>query len=464
MNEIPAAPQAEQHVLGALLVRNEALAEVADWLPANAFLPKNHQLIYTAILDLEAKGKPFDAVTLADWFQANGLSEIVPWAYVGELANASSGSANIASYAEIVLEKSRLRQAMDAGAKLAELAAKPNVRSQDAIAEAMASLAALSTDTRASGPVAVKVAIRDWYAELQHRYDTKERMSGVVTPWQEVNDLTQGWQPGQLIVLAGRSNMGKSLLGYQAVSFAAIRGTRGAVFSLEMSRNQVIGRMIASNGEIPHEGLRDPTRMDEAHWPRVTNAIELLHSAPLCVDDSAGITAQQIVARAKREHLRQKLGLVLIDHLHDVRRPGKNPVEELGDAARAFKALAKDLNCPVLLIAQLNRANQARTDHRPTLTDLRASGEIEQIADLVLFAHREDYYNPASHMAGALELIVGKGRDLPTGQTILLKNRFGMMRADDWEGAPPEPPQAQKRERGMPTRRYGNIGADRVAA
>lgn len=459
----PHSVEAEQAVLGGLMLKPEAMSELADWLPPEAFWQRNHQLIFSAIVDLVGKGEPCDAVTLGEFFEAQGIAQLVGGArYVIELANATPSAANIAAYAEIVVEKWKLRRAMDAGAKLTEAARARGARAQDLVAACMGDLAMIAHESRLGGPVSGKTAIREWYQDLAARYESEEELSGVETPWKGVNELTLGWQPGQLYVIAGRSNMGKSLLGFQSAGYAACRGQRVGIWSIEMSRRQFVQRMVSSVQHIPHAHLRRPKLLSQEEWAQISAALTRLSDAPFVVDDQAGLTAAQIVARAKREHMRSPFKKILIDHLHDVRLPGKeSKVDEVGQAAREFKGLAKALNIPVLLIAQLNRANEARTDRRPTLTDLRASGEIEQIADAVLFVHREDYYNPKTHLKGVLEVIVGKGRDLPTGDTTYLESHFDEMRAEDWTGPLPEKPASESKAKS--TRGFGgNVGADKA--
>lgn len=461
---VPHSVSAEQSVLGGLMLAPESMAQIGDWLTSEAFHVADHQLIFRAISELIAKGEPVDAVTLADWLDAHNLGNVLKGGvrYVLELANATPSAANIAAYAEIVAEKWKLRRAMDAGAELAKAANTRGARSQDVANDAIRELSSIAQESRLGGPVGVRGVLSEWYGDLQSRYENGEQLTGVETPWRELNDLTLGWQPGELTVIAGRSNMGKSLLGFQASGFAALRGVRTGIWSLEMSRRQVVQRMVACFGEIDHAHLRRPKWLPDESWSRITRIHDRLHDAPLVIDDQGGLTATQIVARVKREQMRAPFGLVLIDHLHEVVRPyrqGANAAEEIGDIMGQFKALAKSLNCPVILVAQLNRSLAARTDHRPVMTDLRGSGDIEQKSDLILFAHREDYFDKETHLRGVLELIVGKGRDMPTGQTIHLANRFDQMRAEDWSGLLPAKPKAERKVRG-----FGNPGADRAAA
>lgn len=460
----PVAAEAEQAVLGGLMLRPAAIAEVQDWLPADAFFNGSNRVLYAAIVDLVAKGQPVDAVTMGEYLEAHNLTGVIEGGvrYVYEIANATPSAANIAAYAEIVVEKWKLRRAMDAGAEIVKAAGARGARSQDVAGDALRTLSTIAQESRLGGPVSVRSILVEWYGDLTHRYEHGERLTGVETPWRELNDLTLGWQPGDLIVIAGRSNMGKTALALQAAGFAALRGTRVGVFELEMSRRQVVQRMVAAFGEVSHAHLRNPKWLPQESWGRITEIQTRLHDAPLVIDDQAGLTVAQIVARVKREQMRAPFGLVMVDHLQLIKRPhrqGARDDVEIGEITKELKALAKSIGCPVLLLSQLNRGAAARSDHRPIIGDLRGSGEIEEDADLILFAHREDYYDDETHLKGVVELIVGKGRDMPTGQTINLQNRFDQMRAEDWSGALPEKPKTQRKAKGL----GGNPGADKAS-
>jgi replicative DNA helicase len=446
----PFRVEAEQAVLGAILIHNPALAQVQGWLSESDFYRADHQRLYREILSLAASGQPFDSVTLAEMEPADGQR------YVLELASTTPSAANIVAYAEIVVEQSRLRQAIDAGMTLANNAYEPAGRSSaDVVAMAQSTLAGLQASVSRGGLQDMAACMKSWWAGLLERYETGERMTGLPTPWAALNDLTFGLQPSDLIVVGARPAMGKSVIGFNLAAFTALRGNRVALFSLEMPREQVVQRCVSALGEIPHDWLRSPAVDKNAdYWGRLTAAVPQLKAAPLLIDDQAALTVEQIVARTKRAHMQSPLSLVVVDHLHIVRIKGDNPVRELGDVSRALKALAKELSIPVVLLAQLNRGNTGRPDKRPTMADLRASGEIEQDADFVMLPHREDYYRPDPETHdNALELIIGKARNAPAGKSIWLQTRFDIMRLDDWEGSPPKP---------MATARAGR-GRDRAA-
>lgn len=436
----PQSAEAEQAVLGGLMLAPEALPKVADWLEPVAFYRRAHQIIYRAILELAEKGQPFDAVTMGEWFESQGLAEqVAGGAYLVELASTTPSAANIVAYAEIVLNKARMREVIEVGSQLVNDGFHPNGRDIAEILQgAQHRLVALGPTVR-MGPRSAKEALAGLYDDLVRRHSANA-LPGLPTPWQDVNRITHGFQDGEVVLIAARSNMGKSVLGFQLSAFNALRGHRTLRFSLEMTEQQAIRRDVSALASVPHEWFLDPRTGEESYWKLTTAAIAQLRDAPLLIDDSPRLSASQIVARARREHLRAPVRMVLVDHLHEMKLPGKQgEVIERADALRDLKALAKTLDCPVLVLAQLNRgaASADRADaRRPRLTDLRGSGGIEEVADVVLFLHRPDYYQ-ADDMPGVLELTVGKGRDIRTGERIYLRNRFDVMRADDWEGPMP---------------------------
>ncbi len=458
----PQSIEAEQSVLGGLMLRPESLALVADWLREGDFYRCDHQLIYRAIKELAHKGTPYDAVTLGEWFESMGLSEwVAGGAYLIELASTTPSAANITAYAEIVRDKAVLREFIDIGTKIVNDGFQPEGRdTNEIIQQARYCLMGLAPAARL-GPQPAKQSLHLLYEDLLRRYQAQS-LPGAPTPWRELNELTHGLQDGEVIVLAGRSNMGKSVLGFQLGAFNALRGNRTLRFSLEMTAAAATRRDVAALSEVPHSWFLEPRDGEDVYWDRVETAIRQLRDAPLLTDDRPRLSAAEIAATTQREHLRAPVRMVVVDHLHEMRVPGKQgEVVERGDALRDLKALAKTLGCPVVVLAQLNRgaASADRAEARsPRLTDLRGSGGIEEVADVVAFIHRPDYYDPGDR-PGVIELSIGKGRDIPTGRTIYLRNRFDIMRADDLEG--PLPVSATAPHRG--SFRRGNANADKAA-
>lgn len=451
---VPQSVEAEQAVVGGLMLSPESLEKVSDWLKPGDFYRADHALIYRAILEMAGATppKPFDAVTLGEWFEAQGMADqVAGGSYLIELASTTPSAANIVAYAEIVRDKSVLRAGIEAGTALVNACFRPDGRDTPVIlAEASQRITQLSGDPKAGGLVQASSTLGDWFDDLQARYAQGSNVTGLPYPWKDVNDVTHGLQPGELTIIAARPSMGKSVMGLNLALFAAMRGTNTAFFSLEMTNRQVNRRNIASLVNVPHDWLLAPSNDyktpsgesdPDLWWTKVTDAIKQLKAASLLVDESAGLTTEQFIARARRAHRQKPIELLVLDHLHDMAFPGKQEMRhEVGHAVAAGKKLAKEFNCPVVMLAQLNRGLESRADKRPVMADLRESGDIEQKADVIWFLYREDYYhrNESNYVpVNDVELILGKGRDLRSSRPIILQNRFDTMRLADWEGERP---------------------------
>jgi replicative DNA helicase len=458
----PQSVQAEQAVLGGLMLRGDALDLVSDWLTVEDFYRRDHQMIYQAIVELDGKKKPFDVVTLAEWFDAQGLAEYVAGgSYLVELASTTPSAANIVAYGEIVADKARLRRLIEIGTDAVNGGFHPDGRdSVSIIADVQSRFVELQPRQR-GGLVKASESLGAWYEDLARRYESGDRMTGMPTPWHALNAATHGLQPGELTLVAGRPSMGKSIFGLNLALFAAMRGKRVALFSLEMSRTQCNRRNIASLGSVPHDWLLAP-HSGEDYWAQVTAALTQIKPAPLYVDDTPSLSIRQLEARAKRMHQREPIDLLVIDHIHDFNIDAKLARFEYGRIAQSIKSLAKEWNIPAVALAQLNRNVTGRQDKRPNLGDLRESGELEQKGDLILFLHREDYYENGQ-MPGVVECILSKGRDIEAGKTIYLKNDYAHMALRDWEGAIPFPARDEHAPRTSGFRRSGRdkaAGAD----
>lgn len=446
---------AEQSVLGALMRDPDARAKIADWFDEAYFFRRDHRVIYRAINELAERNVEFDAITMGDWLVENQLVDAIGddegggINYVLRIASNTPSAANIVAYAEIVQEKALLRAAADIGTRLVSKALDGGSGARDAIGAAAHELTTLTSTTTRGGLQSPRKALQRHFADLNYRYENPGNgLVGIPTPWHDINKLTKGLRPGVLYLVGARPSMGKSVFGSQLAGFAALHDINTAVFSIEMTSDEWMGRSIACFGEIPFSWIDEPTQCDqsELYCARYSNTVAKFSQKPLTIDDQSGIGIDQIVARAKREHLHRPLRLIVIDHLHDMALDRSQEMRhELGRALQGAKDLAKALGASVVMLCQLNRGVGSRPDKRPTMTDLRESGELEQKADVVLFLHREDYYDPNSHMAGTVEVIPAKGRNLKLGKTILLQNRFDEMRMDDWFGAWPEaPPKPEK--------------------
>lgn len=448
--ELPCNIEAEQAVLGGLMSDPSATSLISDWLSPDDFFRKDHALIYTAICELAGRGERVDGLSVGEYFEANRIDGVVGGTgYVLTLHSMSTGVANIQAHAEIVLSRSRLRRLNDIGAKLSSHALQRGADPERIAAKASAVLNELNTVKPNCGLQPFSFALKAHAAEMNSRFaEGRGGIVGLATPWARFNKLTKGLRKGVVYIVCARPSMGKSIWGMQLAGFVALAGTPTALFSVEMGKAEIAGRQIACFGQIPHEWVDDPVgyedaQMSEVYWERYFTWQGELAKAPLVIDDQAGLRIAQLKARAVREDRKRELGLIVIDHMHDMgveRGKGFEYRQELGLIVQGGKELAKELDVPVVLLAQLNRAAPNRADPRPTMTDLRESGEIEQKADVIIGMHRQDYYDRNSHLKGVVELIPLKGRNLPLNEAVYLQNRFDQMRLDDWEGPLPEAP------------------------
>ena len=441
---LPHMIAAEQSVLGALMQAPERLSDIADWIAAGDFYRRDHQLIFQAITELAAKGQAVDAVTLAEWFEGVELSSHVGGlSYLVELAQTTPSAANLVAYAEIVVERARLRRLAEAGARISEMALAPTPRAAADVAAEAEAMVREVTPARRGGLESIHGALRKSYAAFCERYEGRGVL-GLPFPWAELSAKVR-LVPGETTVLAGRPSMGKSVLGFQVALETAIAGHRVAVFSLETQTLGVVNRMLACIGGLPLWYILRPDPNREDLMPRLTQAMRDLDGLTdrLHVDDSASLTVAQIAARARRAHMRKPFDLIVIDHLHELRLPKRSPkAEEVGEAFQDLRALGRDLSVPVLSLAQLNRG--PATDKRaPNMGDLKASGDIEQVADTILLLHRPDYYDP-NDRPGLVQIEVAKCRDGERGVVVNLQNDYARMRALDWVGAAPMLPSKPK--------------------
>jgi replicative DNA helicase len=437
----PSAPDMEAALLGCLTVDPSCLVKIADWLTAADFYRRDHAALFTAISTMVGRRQPVDLLTLLDWVDENGLGEIISRDAVHDLMGASYSAANVVAYAEVVLEKARLRTALSCGEAMIQKSLRPGADSAQIAADATVTLNALAGGKQRGGPEAAKVGMRLALASFVDRVrHPNGGLLGLPTPWRDLNAALRGLRPGVLYVVGGRPSMGKSILGLQIAAFTASRAARSLLFSVEMTKDECMGRAICCLAEVPHAFFEGPDLSDpdaDLYCGRIERYGQSLQDVPLLIDDTPGITIDQLMARARREHQHDPLQLLVIDHMHDMGTDRKAEARhEYGRIAQGAKTLAKEMGIPVVLLAQLNRASTQRADKRPNLADLRESGEIEQKADVVLFVHREDYYDPAC-MTGCVEIIMGKGRNLRLSEPVVLKNSYDQMRLDDWVGSVP---------------------------
>jgi replicative DNA helicase len=425
--QMTASMEAEQSIIGALLLDNQAFDEIGDKLVPQDFFNEAHRILYETLTHQLAQGVAVDVVTLSEELDRQKLAERVGGlAYLAEVANNTPSAANIRRYAEIVHSRALLRRLQAATSEISKLAEMPAGRDvAEVIDQAEALIFEVAQDNVRSGSGIVSIrpvlsTVMDRLQELADRED-QSAITGMTTSLTDLDSITGGLQDTDLIVVAGRPGMGKTTLAVNMAEHIAIVERKPvAIFTMEMPQTQLAMRMLSSIGRIEHDRLRSGL-LTEDEWSQLTYAFGLLHDAPIFIDETPAVTPSMIRTRCRRltrEH--GKLGLVVIDYLQLMAsdrsaRSNQLRSEELSDISRAIKALAKELRCPVVALSQLNRSLEQRPNKRPIPSDLRESGAIEQDADLIAFVYRDEVYNPDSPDRGMAEVIIGKHRNGPLG-------------------------------------------------
>ncbi len=424
----PHSIEAEQSVLGGLLLDNAAFDRIADIIGEGDFYRDEHKRIYRQISKLLERSKPVDVVTVAESLDLSGEGgETGGLAYLGELAANTPSAANIRRYAEIVRERAVLRQLVTAGDEIAGSAFNPLGRDpKQLLDEAEAKVFAIAEGgfRHQSGFVHINPLLTQVVERIQelHDRDNPSDITGVPTGYHDLDSKTSGLQAGDLSIIAGRPSMGKTSLALNMAEYVAIEvGLPVAVFSMEMGGTQLAMRMLSSVGKLDAHKVRTG-RLNDDEWARLSFALGKMHEAPLYIDETPALNPIDLRARARRLH-RQcgKLGLIVIDYLQlmSASGHGENRATEISEISRSLKSLAKELNVPVIALSQLNRSLEARPNKRPVMSDLRESGAIEQDADVIMFIYRDEVYNPDSPDKGSAEIIIGKQRNGPIGMTRL---------------------------------------------
>ena len=418
----PNSVEAEQSLIGGLMLNKAAWDKIADVVTAEDFYRNDHRLIFTAIAQLVDEGNPCDVVTISEFLDRRSeLDKAGGLEYLAALANETPGAANARAYAKIVRERSMLRSLINAGNEIAGSAFGTDGRTATELVDEAERLVFDIADkgTRTgSGFRSLKEILPAAVDRIDLLHQSDGDITGISTGYSEFDKLTAGLQGGELIIIAGRPSMGKTTLALNIAENAAIGGkVPTAVFSMEMPSQQLAFRMISSLGRVDQTHLRTGRFPDE-DWSRINTAVQLMSDAPLFIDDSAGLSPTEIRARARRLHREHGLGLIVIDYLQLMQVPGnkENRATEISEISRSLKALAKELNLPVIALSQLNRSVEQRTDKRPVMSDLRESGAIEQDADLIVFIYREEVYNQDTPRKGIADISIAKQRNGPIGE------------------------------------------------
>lgn len=421
----PHSNEAEQAVLGGLMLDNDAWDRVADILVENDFYRQENRLIFRTLTELSRRNQPFDVITVADSLKnIHKLEDAGGEVYLFTLAKNTPTAANIAAYAEIVRERSILRQLISASSEIGAMAFQPENRPSKVILDISENIIYQISEQRArgQGPVEISSLLAQVTERIDVLFHSKEPITGISTGFQDLDDLTSGLQKGDLVIVAGRPSMGKTTFAMNIAENAVIRSKKPTlVFSLEMPGDSLAMRMMSSLGHIDQNRVRTGKLHDE-DWPRLTSAVSMLSEAPLYVDDTPAMSPAELRARARRLAKNVgPLGLIVIDYLQLMQIPGyrENRTAEITEISRSLKILAKEMNVPVLALSQLNRGLEQRSDKRPQMSDLRESGAIEQDADIILFIYRDEVYNEDSPDKGIAEIIIAKHRNGPIGKIRL---------------------------------------------
>jgi len=414
----PQSVEAETAVLGSMLIEEDAIAKAIEILNKDCFYKESHRKIFSTIVELYDRSKAVDLVTLIDELNKGGnLEDVGGAAYVTSLTVVVPTSANIIHYAKIVKEKNLLRKLITTATQIVSEGYEHSGDVDFLLDKAEQLIFDITSDKIETKVVSLKEVIKDSIEVIDSLYQRKENITGIPTGFHDLDVMTAGLQPSDLVVIAGRPSMGKSaLVTCITEHVGVVEKAPVAFFSLEMAKEQLVQRMLCSHARVDAHKVRTGF-LSQSDWPRLTNAAGKLSEAPIFIEDTPGLTVLEIRAKARRLKSQHDIKLVIIDYLQLMQGHGRseNRQQEISEISRSLKALARELNAPVIAISQLSRAVEQRADKRPQLSDLRESGAIEQDADLVALLLREEYYTPSEENKGIAELIVAKQRNGPVG-------------------------------------------------
>jgi replicative DNA helicase len=424
----PHSVEAEQAVLGGLLLDNHAWDKIADYISASDFYRADHRLLYQHVSSLIGSGKPADVITVAESLERSGkLDDAGGLPYLAALAQNTPSAVNIRRYAEIVRDRAVMRQLVSIGSEIAESALNPMGKNADElINDAEAKVFAISEQGARGrqGFIDIKPLVAQVVERIDQLHSNPSDITGTPTGYTDLDRMTSGLQQGDLVIVAGRPSMGKTAFALNIGEHMCLyERLPVAVFSMEMSGAQLVMRMIGSVARVDQHKVRTG-RIGDDEWPRLTDAWGRLNDVPLFIDETPALNALELRARARRLHRQvggPGLGLIIIDYLQlmSSASPGENRATEISEISRSLKALAKELSVPVIALSQLNRSLEQRPNKRPVMSDLRESGAIEQDADVILFIYRDEVYNADSPDKGTAEIIIGKQRNGPIGTVRL---------------------------------------------
>ncbi len=419
--------EAEQSVLGGILLENEAINKVLETLIADEFYRESHRKIFYSMIELFEKNEPIDLITLTNVLKSkNQLDDVGGGTYLASLVDSIPTAANIGYYARIVKDKAIIRRLINTATEIVARGYEDGGDVADVLDQAEKDIFQITESQIKPSFYDIKSLLKESFKTIEKLYESREIVTGVPAGFDEIDKLTSGFQPSDLIIVAGRPSMGKTAFSLNIAQYVAIeKKIPVAVFSLEMSKEQLVLRMLCSEAKVDAHRLRGGF-LGEADWPKLTRAAGTLSDAPIFIDDTPAISVLEMRAKARRLRAEHELGLVIVDYLQLMRgraygQSMESRVQEISEISRSLKSLAKELNVPVIALSQLNRRVEERQNKRPQLADLRDSGAIEQDADLIAFIYREEVYDRSDDNPnkGIAEIIIGKQRNGPVGEVKL---------------------------------------------
>ncbi|AEY64369.1 replicative DNA helicase [Clostridium sp. BNL1100] len=420
----PQSLEAEQSVLGSMLIDKEVVPVVMEILKSEDFYRPDHKEIYDVIIELFDRAQPIDLITVSERLKLHGKLDLVGGLeYLTNIATEVPTTANVKHYAKIVEEKALLRKLIKASSDIVDLGYNASEEVSYILDKAEQNIFDILQKRSSQGFVPIKDVLVDTFNKLEELYNNSGNITGIPTGFADLDFKTSGLHNSDLILIAARPAMGKTAFALNLAQNAAVHSNVPvAVFSLEMSREQLVNRMLCSEAMVDSNRMKTG-KLEDNDWQKVAKALGPLSEAPIFIDDTPGVSITEIRAKCRRLKLEHNLGLVIIDYLQLMqgsRSKSENRQQEISEISRSLKILAKEINVPVITLSQLSRAPEARTDHRPILSDLRESGAIEQDADIVMFLYRDDYYNPETEKKNIAEVILAKHRNGSTGTVELV--------------------------------------------
>ena len=424
INRIPPhSVESEQSILGSIILDKDAIITVAETINPSDFYKEAHKIIYESMLSLNSNNEPIDLITLIEELRKEGhLDNIGGISYLTSLSTIVPTTSNVKYYANIVKEKSVMRQLIKASNEIINLGYDASIDVQEILNKAEKNIFDISQEKSGDDIQPINAVLQDTFDMIEKLCTEKKEVTGITTGFKDLNKKINGLQRTDLILLAARPAMGKTAFSLNLVQNAALKGDASvAVFSLEMSKEQLVQRMLSAQSNVELSKIKTGT-LGESDWPRIIDGMAVLSEAKIFIDDTPGIKISEIRSKCRRLKMEKGLDLILIDYLQLMEGEGKNEnrQQEIAKISRSLKILAKELDCPVVALSQLSRSPELRKDHRPILSDLRESGSIEQDADIVMFLYRDEYYHDDSEKKNIGEVIVAKNRHGETGNVELV--------------------------------------------